>query len=47
MRRGYTIEGARQTLAEPAQPNSRNVQHSQELIEKAIKDLEKLASDFT
>lgn len=43
--KGYTIEGARQTLTESSQTDRRS-DHTQNLIRKAIQDLEKLASEF-
>ncbi len=44
--RGYTIEGARQSLVEPTGNESQKVMHVQETLQQAIRDLEKIAHEL-
>ena len=44
--RGYTIEGARQSLVEPTGNESQKVAHVQETLQQAIRDLEKIAHEL-
>ncbi len=44
--RGYTIEGARQSLLETVKPETANQSASQETIRQVIKDLEEIASEL-
>lgn len=45
--RGYTIEGARQSLVEPTSPTDQsNISSVQEKIRQTIRDLEKLVAEL-